>query len=46
MLWNVASHERLVGVWNLDGEDATRAVIWAMGRLVEAVERDEPPPTG
>ena len=30
VLWNLPSYERLVGVWNLGGEDASRAIAWMM----------------
>jgi AcrR family transcriptional regulator len=46
VLWNLPSYERLVGVWNLRGEDATRAITWVMGKLVQAIEDDEPPGSG
>jgi len=45
VLWNLPSYERLVGVWNVTGEDATRAITWAMSKLVQAIEDDDPPPT-
>lgn len=45
VLWNVPSYERLVGVWKLDGDDATRAIGWVIGKLVQAIDDDEPPPT-
>jgi AcrR family transcriptional regulator len=44
VLWNLPSYERLVGVWNLGGEDATRAIAWLINKLVQAIEDDEPPP--
>jgi hypothetical protein len=34
-----------VGVWNLDAEDATRAITWLIDYVVDAIEHDEPPPT-
>jgi AcrR family transcriptional regulator len=43
VLWNVPSYERLVGVWKLDGDDATRAITWLMGKVVRAIDDDEPP---
>jgi AcrR family transcriptional regulator len=43
VLWSPASYERLVGVWGLDGADATRAIEWLMARVVEAIEDDDPP---
>jgi AcrR family transcriptional regulator len=45
MLWNLPSYERLVGVWHLEPEDATRAITWLIDHVVNAIERDEPPPT-
>jgi AcrR family transcriptional regulator len=44
VLWNVPSYERLVGVWGFDGADATRAIGWLMGKVVAAIEDDDPPP--
>ena len=44
MLWNLPSYERLVGVWNLTPEDATRAITWLIDYVVDAIERDAPPP--
>jgi AcrR family transcriptional regulator len=45
VLWNLPSYERLVGVWNLADEDATRAITWVMSKVVQAIEDDDPPPT-
>jgi AcrR family transcriptional regulator len=45
MLWNLPSYERLVGVWHLEPEDATRAITWLIDHVVNAIEHDEPPPT-
>jgi AcrR family transcriptional regulator len=44
VLWSPASYERLVGLWGLDGPDATRAIGWLMAKVVEAIEDEEPPP--
>ena len=44
VLWNVPSYERLVGVWGVDGADATRAVNWLMSKVIDAIEDDDPPP--
>jgi AcrR family transcriptional regulator len=41
VLWNLPSYERLVGVWNLGGEDASRAIAWMMTKVVEAVRRGD-----
>jgi AcrR family transcriptional regulator len=46
VLWNLPSYERLVSVWNLPNEDATRAITWVMGKLVQAIEDDDPPRQG
>ena len=45
MLWNLPSYERLVGVWHLEPEDATRAITWLIDHVVKAIAHDEPPPT-
>jgi AcrR family transcriptional regulator len=45
VLWNLPSYERLVSVWNLDGEDAARAITWVMGKVLQAIDDDDPPPT-
>jgi AcrR family transcriptional regulator len=42
VLWSPASYERLVGVWWLEGADATRAIEWLMARVIEAIEDDNP----
>ncbi len=39
LLWSVAAYERLVGDWQLDPDDAARAVSWVIG-LVEQAVRD------
>jgi AcrR family transcriptional regulator len=44
VLWNLPSYERLVGVWDITGDDATRAITWVMSKLIEAIEADDPPP--
>jgi AcrR family transcriptional regulator len=43
VLWTPPAYERLVGAWSLDGEDATRAITWLMGRLLATIETDDPP---
>jgi AcrR family transcriptional regulator len=45
VLWSPASYERLVGVWGLDGDDATDAIRWLMARVVTVIE-DGDSPTG
>jgi AcrR family transcriptional regulator len=37
MLWSVASYERLVVDWNVDGESATRAITWVIDLVKEAL---------
>ena len=44
VLWRLPSYERLVGVWGVDGADATNAVNWLMAKVIEAIEDDHPPP--
>jgi AcrR family transcriptional regulator len=44
VLWNVPSYERLVGVWGIDGHEATDAIAWLMAKVVAAIEEDDPPP--
>ena len=39
VLWSVASYERIVVDWQLDHDDAIRAITWAV-RLVEEAVRD------
>lgn len=43
VLWNVPSYERLVGVWGIDGMDATRAIGWLMAKVIRAIEDDDAP---
>ncbi len=45
VLWNLPSYERLVGQWNLSGEEATRALTRLINMLVQAVIDDEYPRT-
>ena len=44
VLWNLPTYERLVGVWGVDGSDATEAVAWLMTKVTKAIADDEPPP--
>jgi AcrR family transcriptional regulator len=41
VLWNLPSYERLVGVWNIDGDDATRAIGWLMAKVIQSIEEDQ-----
>jgi AcrR family transcriptional regulator len=43
VLWNLPSYERLVGVWGIDGGDATRAIGWLMAKVVESIDDGTPP---
>jgi len=43
VLWSPASYERLVGLWGLDGADATGAIEWLMAKVVAAIDADGPP---
>lgn len=44
VLWSPAAYERLVSVWGLDGDDATRAIDWLMTEVVQAIGRGDSPP--
>lgn len=44
VLWNVPSYERLVGAWQLPAADATGALTWLIGKVIDAVEAGEAPP--
>jgi hypothetical protein len=39
------AYERLVGPWELDGDDATAAIVWLMTQLTRAIDDDSPPPS-
>jgi hypothetical protein len=43
VLWNLPSFERLVVHWGLDPDDATGAITWAIGILVDAIRRGPSP---
>jgi len=43
VLWSVAAFERLVGDWQLDADDAVRAVTWVIGLVEQAVREDRGP---
>ncbi|WP_019926591.1 TetR/AcrR family transcriptional regulator [Nocardia sp. BMG111209] len=43
LLWDVPAYERLVVQWGLDGEQAMRAVKWALDAVVAAIRTGEPP---
>jgi AcrR family transcriptional regulator len=44
VLWHMPSYERLVGVWGLDGTEASEAIGWLMAKVVQAIDDDRPPP--
>ena len=43
VLWSVAAFERLVGDWQLDADEAVRAVSWVIGLVEQAVREDRGP---
>lgn len=43
VLWHIPSHERLTTMWNLDRDQATQAIAWAIGLLVDAIHDDHLP---
>jgi AcrR family transcriptional regulator len=44
VLWAVASYERLVVDWELDGDEAVRGLTWAIDLVTAAVADGRPPP--
>jgi AcrR family transcriptional regulator len=44
VVWSMPAYERLVGGWDLDGDDATHAITWLMSLLTNVIDDDEPPP--
>jgi AcrR family transcriptional regulator len=44
VLWNLPSYERLVGEWELGGQDATGAISWLIGKVIAAIGDDDRPP--
>jgi AcrR family transcriptional regulator len=44
VLWAVGSFERLVVDWELDRDDAIRAITWVIGLVQDAVEQGQRPP--
>jgi AcrR family transcriptional regulator len=44
VFWSVSSHERMTNVWELDEQDAARAVSWVVGLVQQAIESGTPPP--
>jgi len=45
LVWSMPGYERLVGVWDFDGDDATHAITWLMSLLTRTIDDDAPPPT-
>jgi AcrR family transcriptional regulator len=43
VLWAVGSYERLVTDWQLEGDDAIRAITWVVGLVEEAVRAGRRP---
>ncbi len=43
VLWSVATYERLVADWEMDRDEAIRAVTWAIGLVQEAVRNGRRP---
>ena len=43
VLWGVPAYERLITAWKLDGEQATQAITWVIGMLVDAIRHDRRP---
>ncbi|MCK9904289.1 TetR family transcriptional regulator [Parafrankia colletiae] len=43
VLWHVPSYERLTTMWNLDGDQATKAITWVIGLLVDAIHEGQRP---
>jgi AcrR family transcriptional regulator len=44
VLWAVASYERLVRDWNLDSDDAIRALTWVIQLVEDAIRAGNVPP--
>ncbi len=43
VLWNLPTYERLVGVWELPGPEATATIGWLLEKVVSMVGDDDPP---
>jgi len=43
VLWSVASYERIVVDWQLDHDDAIRAITWAIGLVEDAIREGRRP---
>ncbi len=38
VVWSMPAYERLVGAWDLDGDDATEAITWLMSLLTQVID--------
>jgi AcrR family transcriptional regulator len=43
LLWSVASYERLIVDWEMDRDEAIRAITWVIGLVEEAVRKGRRP---
>jgi AcrR family transcriptional regulator len=43
VLWNVPTYERMLGEWQLDPKNATRATVWAIKLIEEAIRNGRRP---
>lgn len=43
VLWSIASYERLVVDWQLDGGEATRGITWVIGLVEDAIRKGRRP---
>jgi hypothetical protein len=43
LLWSVGAYERLVGDWDLDADQATRAITWVIAMVDDAVRGGRAP---
>jgi AcrR family transcriptional regulator len=43
VLWGIDTYERLVGTWKLDEAEASGAIAWLIGKVVEGVGGNDPP---
>jgi AcrR family transcriptional regulator len=44
VLWSVAASERIIVDWQLDHDDAVRAITWAIGLVEQAIHEGRRPP--
>lgn len=43
VLWNVPTYERMLGEWQLDPKSATRATVWAIKLIEDAIRKGHRP---